>query len=111
VTNDDNSRGSGPSSADKKDRVARMELTGSDLFRMTRNDTEGAKPVGSSSLASDNTGSPAPLHAELNRGAAIEAAHSRAPNLELKTIFSHKIDIKHSKNTANQFKTNTLNIE
>jgi len=111
VTNDDNSRESVPSSAGKKDRIARMELQGSDLFKMTRNETEGGKPAGSSSLASDNPSSPAPLQPGLNQRIAVGAAQSRAPNLELKTIFSHKIDIKHTKNTVNQFRKNALNIE
>ena len=69
---------------------------------MTRNETEGPMPVESSSPVSGtrNPGSPTRLVNEMTPDTAAihEPTHESQPkNLELKTIFSHKIDIKHNK--------------
>jgi hypothetical protein len=61
VTNYDKSMESGANSGDKKDRLDRIDMQHrSDLFKMTRNETEGPMPIDSSSPVSGtrNPGSP-----------------------------------------------------
>ena len=69
----------------------------SGLF-MTRNDTEGPKNLASSSMVSENANSPTTVPDIQLEAAQRSGPETRPPNLELKTIFSHKIDIKYNKN-------------
>ena len=73
---------------------------------MTRNDTEGPRNGGGSSVPSDHQASPrqfqSSVHTHVDQENPLKAAQidGQHQNPELKTIFSHKIDIKYNKNIS-----------
>ena len=95
VTNDEASKDSKLDSAEKKGSEGMGVASG--LF-MTRNDTEGPKNLASSSMVSENANSPTTVPDIQLEAVQRSGPETRPPNLELKTIFSHKIDIKYNKN-------------